>query len=90
MTSISTRPRIAALLLIPLLLTGCGPKAPWANDSDDEAKYNTCLREHGMTVTQDGDATKVEVPDPKIGRAAREACKKYAPSATSHRLKIRS
>lgn len=66
-------------MALPLLLTGCGPNAPWSGSSGDQAKYDSCLREHGMKVTKDGDATKVEGPNPETGKAARSACKQYAP-----------
>ncbi|GAA3131678.1 hypothetical protein [Streptosporangium carneum] len=88
-----TRIRIAALVMIPLILAGCGQGAgpgvdstgngtaagASPNPSADPAKYASCLREHGLTVVEDGDSLRIDAPDPKTGDAAREACKQYAP-----------
>ena len=42
-------------------------------------EYHACLREHGLKVTVDGDATRIEGPDAKTGEEARAACKQFAP-----------
>ncbi|WP_214318539.1 hypothetical protein [Nonomuraea sediminis] len=82
---------IATLVAIPLVLTACagqntspgvasageGTAAP--TSSGDPAKYAACLREHGLTVTQDNDSLIVRGPDPQTGAAAEQACKQYAP-----------
>jgi hypothetical protein len=71
--------RLAALMAIPFLLAGCGTTGIFAGSSGDPVKYHACLREHGLKVTVDGDATRIEGPDAKTGEEARAACKQFAP-----------
>jgi hypothetical protein len=81
---------IAGLVAVPLLLTACagqnnspgvasggGTAAPIS--SGDPAKYAACLRDHGLTVTQNDNQLSVRAPDPAKGAAAEQACKQYAP-----------
>ncbi|MFG1682558.1 hypothetical protein ACGFNP_20500 [Nonomuraea sp. NPDC049269] len=78
------RIRIAILIAIPLVLTACAgqrnsPGTGSPTSSGDPAKYASCLREHGLTVTQNDDGMSVRGSDPQKGAAAEQACKQYAP-----------